>query len=154
MWKNDEDTLRKSPSLTTLNAYLIKNQTITCPIKSSWRGEFTCARSIYNFFLYLYIHIYLLKLYYLLFILFVFLFILPHKLFSNFLLKCLCYNLNLTNCNVFCSLLWKCLIFMYTATSKFINFSFILTWIFNTFPCLGITVEFFNALKLNGFFFV
>ncbi|KAL1376608.1 hypothetical protein pipiens_016804, partial [Culex pipiens pipiens] len=37
VWKNDEDTLRKSPSLTTLNAYLIQNQTITCPIKASWR---------------------------------------------------------------------------------------------------------------------
>ncbi|OAD52048.1 Glutamate-gated chloride channel [Eufriesea mexicana] len=33
VWKNDEGTLRKSPSLTSLNAYLIKNQTITCPIK-------------------------------------------------------------------------------------------------------------------------
>nr|XP_029722223.1 glutamate-gated chloride channel-like isoform X26 [Aedes albopictus] len=39
VWKNDEDTLRKSPSLTTLNAYLIQNQTITCPIKASWRAE-------------------------------------------------------------------------------------------------------------------
>lgn len=39
VWKNDEDTLRKSPSLTTLNAYLIQNQTIACPIKASWRGE-------------------------------------------------------------------------------------------------------------------
>ena len=39
VWKNDEGTLRKSPSLTSLNAYLIKNQTITCPIKVSWRGE-------------------------------------------------------------------------------------------------------------------
>ncbi|CAG5075614.1 Similar to GluClalpha: Glutamate-gated chloride channel (Drosophila melanogaster) [Cotesia congregata] len=37
VWKNDEATLRKSPSLTTLNAYLIRNQTITCPIKASWR---------------------------------------------------------------------------------------------------------------------
>ncbi|PBC29407.1 Glutamate-gated chloride channel [Apis cerana cerana] len=37
VWKNDEGTLRKSPSLTSLNAYLIKNQTITCPIKVSWR---------------------------------------------------------------------------------------------------------------------
>ncbi|CAB3237052.1 unnamed protein product [Arctia plantaginis] len=37
VWKNDEDTLRKSPSLTTLNAYLIQNQTIPCPIKASWR---------------------------------------------------------------------------------------------------------------------
>ncbi|XP_024941285.1 glutamate-gated chloride channel isoform X4 [Cephus cinctus] len=39
VWKNDEDTLRKSPSLTTLNAYLIQNQTITCPIKASWRAD-------------------------------------------------------------------------------------------------------------------
>lgn len=39
MWKNDEDTLRKSPSLTTLNAYLIQNQTTMCPIKASWRGK-------------------------------------------------------------------------------------------------------------------
>lgn len=41
VWKNDEDTLRKSPSLTTLNAYLIQNATTTCPIKASWRGKFT-----------------------------------------------------------------------------------------------------------------
>lgn len=40
VWKNDEDTLRKSPSLTTLNAYLIHNQTTECPIKASWRGKF------------------------------------------------------------------------------------------------------------------
>lgn len=40
VWKNDEDTLRKSPSLTTLNAYLIQNATTTCPIKASWRGKF------------------------------------------------------------------------------------------------------------------
>ncbi|XP_058458297.1 gamma-aminobutyric acid receptor subunit alpha-4 isoform X17 [Malaya genurostris] len=46
VWKNDEDTLRKSPSLTTLNAYLIQNQTITCPIKASWRGVTTML----NFF--------------------------------------------------------------------------------------------------------
>ncbi|KAL0882376.1 hypothetical protein ABMA27_000869 [Loxostege sticticalis] len=39
VWKNDEDTLRKSPSLTTLNAYLIQNQTIPCPIKASWRAD-------------------------------------------------------------------------------------------------------------------
>jgi hypothetical protein len=39
VWKNDEDTLRKSPSLTTLNAYLIQNQTIACEIKGSWRGS-------------------------------------------------------------------------------------------------------------------
>nr|XP_034829699.1 glutamate-gated chloride channel isoform X9 [Maniola hyperantus] len=39
VWKNDEDTLRKSPSLTTLNAYLIKNQTIPCPNKASWRAD-------------------------------------------------------------------------------------------------------------------
>ncbi|XP_047022030.1 glycine receptor subunit alpha-4 isoform X34 [Helicoverpa zea] len=46
VWKNDEDTLRKSPSLTTLNAYLIQNQTIPCPIKASWRGVTTML----NFF--------------------------------------------------------------------------------------------------------
>lgn len=39
VWKNDEDTLRKSPSLTTLNAYLIQNATTACPIKASWRGK-------------------------------------------------------------------------------------------------------------------
>ena len=38
VWKNDEDTLRKSPSLTTLNAYLIQNQTLACEVKGSWRG--------------------------------------------------------------------------------------------------------------------
>lgn len=40
MWKNDEDTLRKSPSLTTLNAYLIKNATDVCDVKGNWRGMF------------------------------------------------------------------------------------------------------------------
>ncbi|XP_057341224.1 glutamate-gated chloride channel isoform X10 [Microplitis mediator] len=44
VWKNDEATLRKSPSLTTLNAYLIRNQTITCPIKASWRGNYSCLK--------------------------------------------------------------------------------------------------------------
>ncbi|XP_018305890.1 pH-sensitive chloride channel 1 isoform X6 [Mycetomoellerius zeteki] len=44
VWKNDEGTLRKSPSLTALNAYLIKNQTITCPIKVSWRGNYSCLK--------------------------------------------------------------------------------------------------------------
>ncbi|XP_072939522.1 glycine receptor subunit alpha-4 isoform X18 [Epargyreus clarus] len=44
VWKNDEDTLRKSPSLTTLNAYLIQNQTIPCPIKASWRGNYSCLK--------------------------------------------------------------------------------------------------------------
>lgn len=39
VWKNDEDTLRKSPSLTTLNAYLIKNATDVCDVKGNWRGE-------------------------------------------------------------------------------------------------------------------
>ncbi|CAO1323285.1 unnamed protein product [Diamesa tonsa] len=38
VWKNDEDTLRKSPSLTTLNAYLIQNQTVPCEVKGSWRA--------------------------------------------------------------------------------------------------------------------
>ncbi|KAJ6644484.1 Glutamate-gated chloride channel, partial [Pseudolycoriella hygida] len=46
VWKNDEGTLRKSPSLTTLNAYLIQNATTTCPIKASWRGVTTML----NFF--------------------------------------------------------------------------------------------------------
>ncbi|XP_033149643.1 uncharacterized protein LOC108599877 isoform X12 [Drosophila busckii] len=45
VWKNDEDTLRKSPSLTTLNAYLIKNQTTACD-QNSWRGVTTML----NFF--------------------------------------------------------------------------------------------------------
>ncbi|XP_046683787.1 glutamate-gated chloride channel isoform X9 [Homalodisca vitripennis] len=44
VWKNDEATLRKSPSLTTLNAYLIKNQTIPCPTKASWRGNYSCLK--------------------------------------------------------------------------------------------------------------
>ncbi|EZA52797.1 Glutamate-gated chloride channel [Ooceraea biroi] len=39
VWKNDEGTLRKSPSLTSLNAYLIKNKTTSCPIKVSWRAD-------------------------------------------------------------------------------------------------------------------
>lgn len=38
VWKNDEDTLRKSPSLMTLNAYLVHNKTTECPIKG-WRGK-------------------------------------------------------------------------------------------------------------------
>lgn len=46
VWKNDEDTLRKSPSLTTLNAYLIQNQTIACPIKASWRGKFDVSYTL------------------------------------------------------------------------------------------------------------
>ncbi|XP_024086313.1 glycine receptor subunit alpha-4 isoform X19 [Cimex lectularius] len=44
VWKNDEGTLRKSPSLTTLNAYLIQNQTIACPTKASWRGNYSCLK--------------------------------------------------------------------------------------------------------------
>ncbi|XP_018327649.1 glycine receptor subunit alpha-4 isoform X2 [Agrilus planipennis] len=44
VWKNDETTLRKSPSLTTLNAYLISNKTIDCPTKASWRENFSCLR--------------------------------------------------------------------------------------------------------------
>lgn len=39
VWKNDEGTLRKSPSLTTLNAYLVKNGTIICPKLATWRGN-------------------------------------------------------------------------------------------------------------------
>lgn len=42
VWKNDEDVLRKSTSLKTLNAYLIDNKTIPCPVKSSWRGNYSC----------------------------------------------------------------------------------------------------------------
>ncbi|KRT85963.1 transmembrane ion channel, partial [Oryctes borbonicus] len=44
VWKNAEDVLRKSPSLTTLNAYLIANQTYICPTKSSWRGNYSCLK--------------------------------------------------------------------------------------------------------------
>nr|CAH7755312.1 unnamed protein product [Callosobruchus chinensis]CAH7756275.1 unnamed protein product [Callosobruchus chinensis] len=44
VWKNDEDVLRKSPSLTTLNAYLIANATLQCPTKSIWRGNYSCLR--------------------------------------------------------------------------------------------------------------
>ncbi|XP_011341247.1 glutamate-gated chloride channel isoform X6 [Ooceraea biroi] len=44
VWKNDEGTLRKSPSLTSLNAYLIKNKTTSCPIKVSWRGNYSCLK--------------------------------------------------------------------------------------------------------------
>ncbi|KAH8411101.1 hypothetical protein KR222_002596 [Zaprionus bogoriensis] len=43
VWKNDEATLRKSPSLTTLNAYLIKNQTTACD-QNSWRGNYSCLQ--------------------------------------------------------------------------------------------------------------
>lgn len=43
VWKNDEATLRKSPSLKTLNAYLIRNQTITCKLES-WRGNYSCLK--------------------------------------------------------------------------------------------------------------
>ncbi|CAG9823791.1 unnamed protein product [Phaedon cochleariae] len=42
VWKNGEDVLRKSPSLMTLNAYLINNSTLICPTKSSWRGNYSC----------------------------------------------------------------------------------------------------------------
>ncbi|KAJ8961700.1 hypothetical protein NQ318_021299 [Aromia moschata] len=45
VWKNGEDVLRKSPSLTTLNAYLINNSTSICPPKSIWRvraGNYSC----------------------------------------------------------------------------------------------------------------
>ncbi|XP_066582454.1 glutamate-gated chloride channel isoform X2 [Prorops nasuta] len=50
VWKNDEGTLRTSPSLTSLNAYLIKNQTITCPIKVSWRADEYSFEEEYNDF--------------------------------------------------------------------------------------------------------
>lgn len=46
VWKNDEDTLRKSPSLTTLNAYLIKNQTTACD-QNSWRGKLATSRVLF-----------------------------------------------------------------------------------------------------------
>ncbi|XP_059216194.1 uncharacterized protein LOC106086294 isoform X9 [Stomoxys calcitrans] len=45
VWTNGEVTLLKSPSLTTLNAYLIKNQTTACE-QHSWRGVTTML----NFF--------------------------------------------------------------------------------------------------------
>ncbi|XP_070494348.1 glutamate-gated chloride channel subunit beta-like isoform X1 [Chironomus tepperi] len=44
VWKNDEDTLRKSPSLTTLNAYLIRNKTDDCDVKGTWRGNYSCLK--------------------------------------------------------------------------------------------------------------
>uniref|UniRef100_A0A1I8NFS5 Glutamate-gated chloride channel n=1 Tax=Musca domestica TaxID=7370 RepID=A0A1I8NFS5_MUSDO len=43
VWRNGEVTLLKSPSLTTLNAYLIKNQTTACD-QHSWRGNYSCLR--------------------------------------------------------------------------------------------------------------
>ncbi|XP_073839563.1 pH-sensitive chloride channel 1 isoform X3 [Musca autumnalis] len=43
VWTNGEVTLLKSPSLTTLNAYLIKNQTTACD-QHSWRGNYSCLR--------------------------------------------------------------------------------------------------------------
>ncbi|XP_044259903.1 glutamate-gated chloride channel isoform X12 [Tribolium madens] len=39
VWKNDEDVLKKSSSLATLNAYLIKNQTSECNQKNNWRED-------------------------------------------------------------------------------------------------------------------
>ncbi|XP_015840956.1 pH-sensitive chloride channel isoform X13 [Tribolium castaneum] len=42
VWKNDEDVLKKSSSLATLNAYLIKNQTSECNHKNNWRGNYSC----------------------------------------------------------------------------------------------------------------
>ncbi|XP_064212062.1 pH-sensitive chloride channel isoform X21 [Tribolium castaneum] len=39
VWKNDEDVLKKSSSLATLNAYLIKNQTSECNHKNNWRED-------------------------------------------------------------------------------------------------------------------
>jgi len=39
VWKNDESTLKKSPSLKTLNAYLDRNHTTECPSTGSWRGK-------------------------------------------------------------------------------------------------------------------
>lgn len=48
VWKNDEDTLRKSPSLTTLNAYLIHNKTDDCDVKATWRGKLKCFSLIFS----------------------------------------------------------------------------------------------------------
>ncbi|KAL5235474.1 hypothetical protein ACI65C_002884 [Semiaphis heraclei] len=42
VWKNDESTLKKSPSLKTLNAYLDRNHTTECPSTGSWRGNYSC----------------------------------------------------------------------------------------------------------------
>ncbi|XP_068909427.1 glutamate-gated chloride channel isoform X18 [Tenebrio molitor] len=42
VWKNDEDVLKKSASLATLNAYLIKNQTLECNWNNNWRGNYSC----------------------------------------------------------------------------------------------------------------
>ncbi|XP_068909420.1 glutamate-gated chloride channel isoform X12 [Tenebrio molitor] len=39
VWKNDEDVLKKSASLATLNAYLIKNQTLECNWNNNWRED-------------------------------------------------------------------------------------------------------------------
>ena len=39
-WKDEnEDVLKKSSSLATLNAYLIKNQTLECNSNNNWRGK-------------------------------------------------------------------------------------------------------------------
>lgn len=57
VWKNDEDTLRKSPSLTTLNAYLIQNATTACPIKASWRGKHIHI-FFYKFIILCYLYLY------------------------------------------------------------------------------------------------
>ncbi|XP_050443495.1 glutamate-gated chloride channel-like [Adelges cooleyi] len=44
VWKNDESTLKKSPSLKTLNAYLDRNHTTECPSTGSWRGNYSCLQ--------------------------------------------------------------------------------------------------------------
>ncbi|XP_063911649.1 glutamate-gated chloride channel isoform X9 [Zophobas morio] len=42
-WKDEnEDVLKKSSSLATLNAYLIKNQTLECNSNNNWRGNYSC----------------------------------------------------------------------------------------------------------------
>ncbi|XP_065566566.1 glycine receptor subunit alpha-2-like isoform X1 [Artemia franciscana] len=43
-WSDDEGTLRKTPSLSSLNAYLIENSTTLCPDRFRWRGGMSCLR--------------------------------------------------------------------------------------------------------------
>lgn len=47
VWKNDESTLKKSPSLKTLNAYLDRNHTTECPSTGSWRGNVIFFTPVY-----------------------------------------------------------------------------------------------------------
>ncbi|XP_065566577.1 glutamate-gated chloride channel-like isoform X1 [Artemia franciscana] len=43
-WTDDEATLRKTPSLSSLNAYLMENSTTVCPDRFRWRGNISCLR--------------------------------------------------------------------------------------------------------------